>query len=89
MEVIERELPEMEKKLSSVVNYTGLNLQCRGVDSITLDGIVLVFAAFCRGEYFKITFSYYTELKLMCERNNIHLAKHQVIVNEPPEITKK
>ena len=89
MEVIERELPEMEKRLSSVVKDTGLNLQCRGVDSITLDGIVLVFAAYCRGEYFNITFSYYTELKLMCERNNIHLAKHQVIVNEPPEITKK
>jgi small conductance mechanosensitive channel len=85
MEVIEKELPEMEKKLSSVVDDTGLNLQCRGIDQISLDGIVLAFAAYCKGTYFKITYAYNTELKLMCERNNIHLAKHQVVVSEPPK----
>jgi small conductance mechanosensitive channel len=86
IDVINKELPEIEKKLSSVVDDTGLNLQLRGIDQITLDGVVLAFAAYCKGQYFKITYSYNTELKLMCERNNIHLAKHQVIVNEPPEI---
>ena len=87
IDVINKELPEMAKKLSSVVDDTGLNLELRGIDQITLDGVVLAFAAYCKGEYFKITYSFNTELKLMCERNNIHLAKHQVIVNEPPEFT--
>ena len=80
------EIFEEEAEVSSVVDDTGLNLQLRGIDQITLDGVVLAFAAYCKGQYFKITYSYNTELKLMCERNNIHLAKHQVIVNEPPVI---
>ena len=54
--------------------------------AITQDGTVLSFILFlfCQSPDFMLFIREMNrELKMMCERNNINLAMHQVVVNEP------
>ncbi len=82
--IVQKELPTLHDNL--VKKATGLlnGPIYRGVDAITQDGTVLSFILFCQSPDFMLFIREMNrELKMMCERNNINLAMHQVVVNEP------
>ncbi len=52
--------------------------------AITQDGTGLSFILFCQSPDFMLFIREMNrKLKMMCERNDINLAMHQVVVNEP------
>ncbi len=88
--IIEKELPVMHDNLSKKGSSPINGPIYRGVDAITQDGTTLSFFLFCQSPDFMLFIREMNrELKLMCERNNINLAMHQVVVNEPEPYPQK
>ena len=90
-EVIQREIPRINEKLCEISDSKIGGPKYRGVQKITENCVVLSFAIYCKGMYYGwMNRTLNGELKRMCERNGINLAKQQVVINEPivyPDLT--
>jgi len=87
--IIEKELPVMHDNLNAITERGVTGPNYKGVDSISQDCVTLSFYLFCMGmDYITMARAFNGELKRMCERNNINLAMHQIVVSEPEEYKK-
>ncbi len=88
--VVEKELPVIHENLQAKVSNPINGPMFRGVDSISQDCVTISFFLFCKGsDFIFLMREMNKELKKMCERNDINLAMHQVVVNEPEDYIKK
>ena len=82
--VLRKELPGINKNLCELSGDEVSGPIYRGITDINENGMVLSFSIFCKSPYSRWIYrNLNRELKMMCERNNITLAMHQVVVNEP------
>lgn len=88
--ILEAELPGIQERLTQQIGDPVNGPVYRGVSYISQDCVALSFYVLCKGMYFAaIGRMLNGELKKMCERNNINLAMHQVVVNEPEKYSQK
>ena len=84
--ILEKELPGIQQRISEQIGDPVNGPVYRGVQSISQDCLTLSFFVFVKGMYLaQVGRMLNGELKKMCERNDINLAMHQVVVNPPKD----
>lgn len=85
--ILSEELPIIHENLCAISGENIGGPKYRGVSQITENSVVLSFAIFCKGMFYGwMSRTLNGELKKMCERRNIRIARPQVVVHEGDHI---
>ena len=89
-DILAKELPVIHDNLCAAIGDQVEGPVYMGVKSIDGDCIMLSFYFIAKGLYYaSLQRLLYAELKKMCDRNDINLAMHQIVVNQPRDYSGK